>query len=234
MKKNLFTYLAIIFFLTGCSNNAAPNVQTDQNVKTQEVSVPVTEPLQKPQSTVTEPAKTNTSLNETKIVKTLDNGVVETTINGVSTYSNDPQFRYYKGANWEDNYDGLITKVERIALADSVQIDNETTADIVNAKFILTNTTQNKFTTYPDQARLVTSTGEQIEMPIYWTKAIGGEIDKGVTKESVVYWKLDRGNVDKLEWVKLKWATRKGPANKHDSPEKEYEIEIKVPQKSSK
>ncbi|MED4991016.1 hypothetical protein [Parageobacillus toebii] len=35
---------------------------------------------------------------------------------------------------------------------------------------------------------------------------LGGEIDKGVIKEGDVIWYLQRGNAEKIEWIKLKWT----------------------------
>jgi hypothetical protein len=142
---------------------------------------------------------------------------------------------YIEGLHWEDNYKGLKTEINRVVISDKIEITDENgqpkTVSAVGFNFVLHNTTEGKFTTYPDQAVLVTSTGEQIEMPDpRGTEHIGGEIDKGVTKEGNVTYLLKRGNANKIKWIKLTWDVRQGPEDKLDTPIKKYEIELKFPQ----
>ncbi|WP_089097095.1 hypothetical protein [Parageobacillus galactosidasius] len=106
---------------------------------------------------------------------------------------------------------------------------NEITTSVVGVKFQIENTTNGKFTTYPDQAVLVTSTGEQIDMPdMLVSDPLGGEIDKGVIKEGDVIWYLQRGNAEKIEWIKLKWTAHVGGEDELDGEMKEYEVELKL------
>ncbi|WP_276918278.1 hypothetical protein [Aneurinibacillus aneurinilyticus] len=142
---------------------------------------------------------------------------------------------YIEGFHWEDNYKGLKTEINRAVISNELEITDQQgqlkKVSGIGFNFVLHNTTEGKFTTYPDQAVLVTSTGEQIETPYRRaTKSIGGEIDKGVTKEGNVTYILERGNADKIKWIKLTWWAHQGPETKLDSPTKEYEIELKIPQ----
>lgn len=93
---------------------------------------------------------------------------------------------YYENAKWTDDFKGLKTEIEKVVVSDKApQKDDPSKMDAsaVGIKINLHNTTDGKFTTYPDQARLVTSTGEQIETPFFGgTDHIGGEFDKGVKK----------------------------------------------------
>ncbi|AHD06199.1 hypothetical protein ABNB59_21180 [Paenibacillus larvae] len=75
---------------------------------------------------------------------------------------------YYENAKWTDDFKGLKTEIEKVVVSDKApQKDDPSKMDAsaVGIKINLHNTTDGKFTTYPDQARLVTSTGEQIETP---------------------------------------------------------------------
>lgn len=63
---------------------------------------------------------------------------------------------------------------------------------------------ENTIRTWPDQARLVTSTGEQIDMPdMLNSDHIGGESKGGVTKEGDVVWKLKNHNSSDIKWVRM-------------------------------
>jgi hypothetical protein len=140
---------------------------------------------------------------------------------------------YYENATWSDNFKGLKTTIQKVVVSDKApgydEEGNEITTSAVGVKFQIENTTEGKFTTYPDQAVLVTSTGEQIDMPdMIVSDHIGGEIDKGVIKEGDVIWYLQRGNAEKIEWIKLKWSAHVGGEDDLDGEMKEYEVELKL------
>lgn len=150
-----------------------------------------------------------------------------------TTAASDEDFwTVYDNATWEDDFKGLKTSVLKVAVSDRApNKDDSTKSDgsIVGVKFRIENTTDGKFTTYPDQARLVTSTGEQIDMPDMWlSDNIGGEIDKGVTKEGSIVWYLERGQIENITWIKLEWNSRVGPDDDYLAERKDYEIELKL------
>ncbi|AKU27860.1 MULTISPECIES: hypothetical protein [Geobacillus] len=140
---------------------------------------------------------------------------------------------YYENATWSDNFKGLKTTIQKVVVSDKApgydEEGNEIPTSAVGVKFQIENTTEGKFTTYPDQAVLVTSTGEQIDMPdMIVSDHIGGEIDKGVIKEGDVIWYLQRGNAEKIEWIRLKWSAHVGGEDELDGEMKEYEVELKL------
>ncbi|MED4731497.1 hypothetical protein P9597_25850 [Aneurinibacillus migulanus] len=193
MKKiALIGVTTALLFLSACGEK--PITQ-----KTNEQPKQASIKHEKPSS---EPSAKN---EDNKTVTTLPNGVIETTVGNVTTYSNDKIYTYYKGANWEGNHNGLKTEVVHVALTDKYPLKDGKLASVVNVKFKLHNTTQGKFTTYPDQAQLITSTGEKIESPTFKSENIGGEIDKGATKEGILYFQLEKGNADKINWIQLFW-----------------------------
>jgi hypothetical protein len=119
---------------------------------------------------------------------------------------------YYNDAKWSDTYNGLDFVVEKVAVSDTMPKlpDDQTTADtssVVGVKFKMVNSTDKPFSFYPDQAKLVTSTGEQIDMPDLWnTTHLGGEIDGGVTKEGDIVWLLQRGHAEDIQWITMSFT----------------------------
>jgi len=139
---------------------------------------------------------------------------------------------YYENATWEDDYKGLKTKIQKVVVSDKAPgMDDEgkeITTSAVGVKFQIENTTEGKFVTYPDQATLVTSTGEQVQADMLLSEHIGGEIDKGVIKEGDVFFYLERGEAEKIEWVKLSWTGHEGDEDNFQAETKEWETELKL------
>lgn len=137
---------------------------------------------------------------------------------------------YYENATWSEDYKGLKTDIQKVVVSDKApgmdDDGNEITTSAVGVKFKIENTTEGKFVTYPDQATLVTSTGEQVDADMLYSEHIGGEIDKGVIKEGDVIFYLERGEAEKIEWVKLTWDTREGSEDNYDTETKTFEVEL--------
>ncbi|ULO08949.1 hypothetical protein H1230_09340 [Paenibacillus sp. 19GGS1-52] len=137
---------------------------------------------------------------------------------------------YYDNATWTDNFNGLVSTVEKVVVSDRApqkDDENDLTASAVGIKMKVENTTKKLFTAYPDQAVLVTSTGEQIEMPeTFLSDDLGGEIDEGVIKEGNIIWYLKRGHAEDITWIKLKWSTVEGDGMEMDAARKEYAVKI--------
>ncbi|MCC5803522.1 hypothetical protein [Rossellomorea vietnamensis] len=136
---------------------------------------------------------------------------------------------YYNDAAWSDDYNGLKMEIQKVVVSDKAPTmeDENAKASAVGVKFKMENTTEDKFTFYPDQAVLVTSTGEQIDMPDMWVSdSIGGEIDKGVIKEGNIIWYLERGHAQDIEWIKMEFNGHQGAEDDFENETKEYEIEL--------
>jgi len=149
-----------------------------------------------------------------------------------STKASSDIWTYYNDAKWSEDYQGLKTEIQKVVVSDKAPRMNddgeEVKSSAVGVKFKIENTTDGKFTTYPDQATLVTSTGEQVDADMAISDSLGGEIDKGVIKEGDVVFYLDRGEADKITWVKLKWDVRPGAEDSFDSTGKTNEVELKL------
>lgn len=138
---------------------------------------------------------------------------------------------YYEDADWSDDFNGLKTEIQKVVVTDKAPTmeDENAQESAVGVKFKVENTTEEKFTTYPDQATLVTSTGEQVEASMWMSDDIGGEIDKGVIKEGDVIFYLERGEAEKIEWVKLEWTAMPGSMEDFNIEEqKDYEVELQL------
>lgn len=143
----------------------------------------------------------------------------------------DDIWTYYDDATWSEDFNGLKMEIQKVVVTNDAPSEDgsEGTQSAVGVKFKMENTTEDKFTTYPDQAELVTSTGEQIDMPDTWlSDHLGGEIDKGVIKEGDIVWYLERGEADKIEWIKMSWSAREGPEDDFDAESKEFEVELEL------
>lgn len=132
---------------------------------------------------------------------------------------------YYEDAKWEDTWEGLKFTIQKAVVSDKAPgfDDNgkEITTSAVGVKMQIENTTSDKiYTTYPDQATLVTSTGEQVEADMLLSDHLGGEIHEGVIKEGNVIFYLDRGKAESIEWIKLTWN------NNYEDPNGDYEKDL--------
>jgi len=139
---------------------------------------------------------------------------------------------YYNGTTWTDDYNGFKTTIEKVTVTDKAPAEDgsDEKESAVGVKVKLDNTTNNKFTTYPDQAVLVTSTGEQIDnSSLIATDDLGGEIDEGVKREGDVIWYLqNKGTAKDIKWIKLKWDIHQGGEEDLEAPTKEYEVKLEL------
>ena len=177
--------------------------------------------------------------NEVSTIKQDDNEKAKAKTEETSASSSEKKdesssdiWTYYDNAKWSDNFNGLKTEIQKVVVSDKApgmdDDGNDIKTSAVGAKFKIENTTDGKFTTYPDQATLVTSTGEQVDADMYISDSLGGEIDKGVIKEGDVVFYLDRGEAHKITWVKLKWDVHTGADDDLDGESKTYEVELKL------
>lgn len=208
MKKSLVimsSVLALGIGLAGCSSSDSASKKIDDN------------------STKTT-AKTGDQ--QTKAPSTSSNSSASQ-----QTKADDP-WTYYNNATWSDDYNGLKMQVEKVVVTDKAPEEADPTkkdASAVGIRFKMENTTQGKFTAYPDQAILVTSTGEQIDMPsMLASDHLGGEIDLGVVKEGNVIWYLKRGHAADIKWIKLKFHVHTGSEDQITNPLKEEEFTINL------
>lgn len=132
---------------------------------------------------------------------------------------------YYENATHEEVWEGLTIKVDGVAVSDEApgmdDSGNEIITSAVGVKFNIENTTADKmYTTYPDQATLVTSTGEQVEANMWESGDVGGDIHEGVIKDGDVFFYLERGAASEIEWIKLEWSSS------YSDPDGNYENDI--------
>ncbi|ARF67587.1 hypothetical protein B7C51_06755 [Paenibacillus larvae subsp. pulvifaciens] len=141
----------------------------------------------------------------------------------------DDIWTYYDNAKWEDDFEGLLSEIKWVAASDKIPEDDKNGyKSAVGVKFKVKNNTDGKFSIYIGHARLVTSTGEQIDIPSA-SEIRDGEIDKGVTKEGVTVWELEKSKVSDIDWVKLQWYVFHSPDTKFSIEDRKiYEVELKL------
>lgn len=138
---------------------------------------------------------------------------------------------YYNDATWSEDFNGLKTTIQKVVVTDKAPTVEDESAEVsaVGVKFSIENTSDHVFTTYPDQAILVTSTGEQIDMPDMWiSDSLGGDIHEGVIKEGNVIWYLERGEAAAIEWIKLEWTSEDTGIEDFELAYKTHTVELQL------
>ena len=171
--------------MSGCREVTIPEIGSDEVEIEMETRVPAGEP---------EPEEPRETLNGPRI-----------------EYLGDARWLVYDKAVWKNDFEGLVTTIEGVAVSDNMQYVSEESVSAVVVKFRVENEAGSLFTTFPDQAALMTSTGEHISIPNMWdTDPIGGEILPGEMKQGYVVWHLRRGNAEQIEWIRLEWNAYAG------------------------
>ncbi|MEC0092902.1 hypothetical protein [Paenibacillus macquariensis] len=138
---------------------------------------------------------------------------------------------YYNDTTWSDDFNGIISTIEKVVVSDKVPKDgnkDDPTASAVGVVMKIENTTENIYTTYPDQAELVTSTGEQISADMFYSDHLGGELEEGVIKQGNVIFSLQRGHAADIKWIKMKWYVTEGDGMQMDAKRKEYSVKLEL------
>ncbi|WP_462406750.1 hypothetical protein [Gracilibacillus sp. Marseille-QA3620] len=193
MKKTLSvmgTLLLSLGILTACGGNEATKELEENDTEKSE-------------------AKVNSSDSENKEEATKEEDI----------------WTYYEDADWEGTWEGLKFTIQKAVVSDKAPMvdDNgkEVTSSAVGVKMKIENTTADKiYTTYPDQATLVTSTGEQVEADMWLSDNLGGEIHEGVIKEGNIIFYLERGKAEEIDWIKLTWS------NSYEDPDGNYDNDL--------
>jgi hypothetical protein len=132
---------------------------------------------------------------------------------------------YYEDAKWEGTWEGLNFTVQKVVVSDEAPMLNDDGEEVIGSavgvKMRVENTSADKvYTTYPDQATLVTSTGEQVPADFWLSDNLGGEVHEGVVKEGDLIFYLERGEAESVEWVKLVWSSS------YSDPDGKYENDL--------
>lgn len=133
-----------------------------------------------------------------------------------------------KNISIAEEWKGLEVELLAIAWAEQAYEDYDGKLyDVVTVNIRIKNTrTSGIFSVYPDQGILVTSTGEQISANLWESDSIGGELYEGVTKEGVVVWPLERGQVDSITWVRVIFSAYDDSSGSFST--KEFDIRIEL------
>lgn len=185
-KVLLTVLLSTLVFVYGCSPDSTDPETTEMDAEEVEVET-----------------------NDEGQPEIIDGARVEVTADETG---NETRWLVYDRAAWDDEFNGLVTYIHRVAVTDElVTADYPEMRSVVTVGFTIENPTEDTFTTYPDQAMLETSTGEQIELPDIWlSDYFGGEIDGGSRREGDVIWVVEDGSAEEIEWIILRWYVYEG------------------------
>lgn len=120
----------------------------------------------------------------------------------------------YRSAEWDDDFGGLKTNIN------SVTVDYENSA--VYLWVTLENTSDDKFLTYPDQAKLVLDNGMQYSIDMIESDNIGGEIVGRAKKDGELIYYVDYDNIKELKSIRLIWDA----TNTTSFEKKDYDVKI--------
>lgn len=204
MKKTSFLVLTslLAFSLAACGSNEAMD-ELEENKKTSE-SV----------------ASENIETTEEESTEDVDASSEES-----NEEPSDKIWTYYDGAKQTEKWEDLSFDINRVATTNDFPTYDDDSNDVIKSAvaidFLIKNNSKDKmYSTYPDQAVLITNTGEQIEMTEMWeSDSIGGEIHEGVEKEGTVVWVLEKTKVEDLKWVKLTWNSS------YEDPDGNYDLD---------
>jgi hypothetical protein len=185
-SKVLTVMLSALLLLFGCRQDTLGSETTELNAE--EVAV---EPDDEDQPEIIDGARIEIAVDEA---------------------GNETRWLVYDRAAWDDDFNGLVTYIHRVAVTDEkITADYPDRRSVVTVGFTIENSTDDTFTTYPDQAMLQTSTGEQIELPDIWiSDYFGGEIDGRSRREGNVSWYVADGSAQDIEWIILRWYVYEG------------------------
>jgi hypothetical protein len=148
--------------------------------------------------------------------------------NDLVTLDNKDIWTYYNNAKWSDNYNGLKMNIEKVFVTDTGDHSaSDPNSSYIGLKFRMENTANETFSAYPDDAKIITSNGEEIDEPdLSITSDLGGEIEKGATKEGNVVWELKKDSSKEIKWIKMEWEVHKGDEDNVNEAVKTYSVTI--------
>ncbi|AZV45169.1 hypothetical protein BAOM_4590 [Peribacillus asahii] len=204
MRKVIYSAALVALLLAGCGNEEKTEAQPEAKPKVEE--------------TVAKEAK---PVDDEEALKAATETVEE------------DHFIKYRGAEWQGEYDngGLTFKIHGVSVTNDIGKAYNVQANpghkAVQIWFELENTTADKkYEVYPDQATLVTSTGEQVKPdPFLTNHKIAGEVYEGVTKEGDIIFALENTeDVADIESVKLVFNAY----SENGENAKEFEVDLQL------
>lgn len=198
MKKIiLLGALIFIFVLSACSDTSEIKTNDDEKI---------------------EPKVEDNSTKEEENVEEQEKNVVEEEVE-------EDIWTYYENATTEDVFEEMVFKIEKVVVSEEAPTTDENGEEVIKSAVGIKMTVENissdkKYDTYPDQATLVTSTGEQVEADMWTSSDLGGEYYEGVIKQGDIFFFLDRGKANEITWIKLIWSSS------YEDPNGNYENDI--------
>lgn len=188
--------LTVFFFAAGCGNN----IPQDENIKTknEEVASSQRDEIKEQEKIESEAGAKEKEISNPEVGRTIKNETGE--------------FTLIKKAELNEEYStGSMTVTVTGATVQHVQVaegyidffDSREFATVV-IHVTVRNNSEDDICFYPDQAVLVTNTGEQVDGPhMFISDHIGGTFFGKIVKDGAVAYILPKSEAQEIEWVKL-------------------------------
>lgn len=133
--------------------------------------------------------------------------------------------------DWSEDWHDVNFKITDISVAQysDEEIINAMDAEfMIGVKFVITNSSDHKITTYPDQGKVVIN-GKQADSNMFVSDDVGGEIMNGSSVEGVVVYPLkDIASVDDVKEVRVVWNATDFDSGNMDDTGKDFDVPLQL------
>lgn len=133
--------------------------------------------------------------------------------------------------NWSEDWHDVnfkITDVSVVEYNDEQAIAALDTTFIAGVKFVITNNSDHKISTYPDQGKLVIN-GKQYDANMFVSDDVGGEVMNGSSIEGVVAYPLkDIASVDDVKEIRVVWSANDFDSGDMTDTGKDFDIPLQL------
>jgi hypothetical protein len=204
LKNAIGLLIALTLVFAGCSSDLPVD---SSNKKTEEKAAEKREAIK---------AENETKQNESQEEETKDNG--ETTSSKEATKVGDVveteggKFTLVSLSEVEQNIKSgpmnvTIPSVKVVHTVAEGQLKDMVGKDefaYVSVNMVVENSSEDTISYYPDQAKLVTNTGEQIDMPeMFLSDDLGGDFYGKVVKDGSIMFILEKSKAEDIKWIRL-------------------------------
>lgn len=133
--------------------------------------------------------------------------------------------------SWSEDWHDVNFKITDVSV---VEYDDEQataaldTNFIAGVKFVITNNSDHKISTYPDQGKLVIN-GKQYDANMMVSDNVGGEVMNGSSVEGVVAYPLkDIESVDDVKEIRVVWSASDFDSGNMDDTGKDFDVPLQL------
>lgn len=133
---------------------------------------------------------------------------------------------------WSEDWQGLKTSINEVGLGTFNKDDQISTlfdgTGLVSVHFVIENTSDHDFMTYPNQATAVVN-GQQVTSELLLGGSVSGDILSNVKKEGSIYFDIpEMKDIKEVSEIRLKWDANNPASDDYQNNRKEYDITISL------